>query len=422
MVLLEASLPLRVVMDRLAFGVLWLFVFLIPWENVLSFPVFGSAIRLVGVTALALGAGGVLLRGKRRRLVPMHAVAFLFVAWAALSIIWTIDAVATRARVQTYAQVLLFLWLIWELAWSPGRQLHLLQAYVLGASVGVVSTVLALLSSQGDLARYVGLDYNPNWLGLAMALGLPMAWHLALCRPTSRLVWPNRLYVVVGTLAVVLTGSRGAILAAILGLSLVPWTTGRLRAGPRAAVFAAAAGTLYLVGSSLSPASLERLTATQDEIATLNFSGRGAIWQAGLQLFGERPFTGFGAGSFGLAIEPVLGYGRSPHQTLLSVLIGQGLVGLLLFLGMFASLVPSVLRMPAHPRRFWIVLLCTLLLGVQSSTWDYRKLLWLVLGLLAAAGAAYPRLGRTRSDASGVRVTEAPANPGKDPPPLMEYG
>src|SRR5947208_3306255 len=95
------------------------------------------------------------------------------VLWAVVSSLLTIDPVATRARLMTYLQLVVLVWLIWEIAWSPERQRALLQAFVLGtcfAALGTVSNYLSGVSVDVEAARFSTLHTNPNELGLTLAL------------------------------------------------------------------------------------------------------------------------------------------------------------------------------------------------------------------------------------------------------------
>jgi DMSO/TMAO reductase YedYZ heme-binding membrane subunit len=53
--------------NRLAFCLLWCFVFVIPWEEVVGLPLWGSIPRLVGLVALAVGVLHILARRRIRR-------------------------------------------------------------------------------------------------------------------------------------------------------------------------------------------------------------------------------------------------------------------------------------------------------------------------------------------------------------------
>jgi O-antigen ligase len=400
-------------MGNAAFALLWCFVFVVPWEEVVHLPGFGSVPRLVGVLACVVGVLSVVARGAIRLPSWFHLLAALFVVWAGVSGFWTLDPEATRVRFVTYLQLAVMVWLIWEMAWSPRRRGALLGAYVLGACVAAMATIHSYLSgvSLGAQAtRFAGLNANPNDLGLTLVLGLPMAWYLSLSKPRRPTAWIWQLYFPLGITAILLTASRGAALAALVALLIVPWTLGRLRFRAKAALYALAVASVAFATRFVPEASLERIGSTRADIEAGHFGGRAVIWQSGLEVVREHPLVGVGAGAFGAAVAPILGGDAASHQAFLSILVEQGLVGLTLFLAMALAAVVSLPRLPTLERRFSIVILAALAVGGLSANWDYRKPLWFVLGVLAAqvgvarssraAQAAPARLapGAVRSD------------------------
>src|SRR5207249_3256334 len=89
-------------LSKAASACLWCFVFVLPWDVYAELPVVGSIPRLVGIVASTVG---VLYIGARRRVRPLswfHLLTFLFVLWAAVSTLWSIDTEATRTRLLTY--------------------------------------------------------------------------------------------------------------------------------------------------------------------------------------------------------------------------------------------------------------------------------------------------------------------------------
>src|SRR5439155_640108 len=70
--------------------------------------------------------------------------------------------------------------------------------------------------------RFAALNQDPNDLGLTFALGLPMAWYVSLSQARGAWLWC--LYLPLAITAILLTGSRGAVLTGLVGLSIIPWT------------------------------------------------------------------------------------------------------------------------------------------------------------------------------------------------------
>ena len=396
-------------MSKAAFGALWCFVLVLPWDVFLYVPVFGSLPRIVGLAASAVGVLSIVARQRVRSLSWFHLSAVLFVLWAGVSSLWSVDPDATRTRFLTYLQLVVFVWLMWEIAWSPARQRALLQAYVLGASVAALVTIHNYLAGANyfsggdptDIARFAALNQDPNELGLTLALGMPMAWYVSLAEPRGRGTWVWRLYFPLAMTGILLTASRGSVLAGLVGLSIIPWTLGRLRLRTKAALYALAAASLVLASQVVPAASLARIASTRADIAAGHFGGRGAIWRAGLEVARDHPLVGVGAGGFEEAVEPTIHQEMVAHNVFLSILVEDGLVGLVLFVAMILATLVPLHHLPLVQRRFSTVLLLTLAVGSLSLSWGHRKQFWFVLGMLAVQ--TVPRRARDH------RFTTSPA-------------
>jgi O-antigen ligase len=374
-------------MSKAAFWSLWCFVFVLPWDKFIVIPVLGSIPRLVGLAASGVGVLYILARRRVRPLSWFHVFAVLFVLWAGVSAFWSIDPQATGVRFLTYLQLVVLVWLIWEIAWSPERQRALLQAYVLGVSFAAVVTLHRYLSHVAIVdvtTRFTALSFNVNELGMTLMLGLPMAWYLSFSQPHQRLAWMWRLYIPLGITAILLTASRGAFLAALVALAIIPWTLGRLRMRTKVVLYAFCAGTLLAAAQLVPETSWERIASIRSDVDAGYFGGRGAIWKAGLEVAQEHPVAGVGAGAYGAAVEPTLFFGWGAHSVPLAILVENGIVGLLLLLGAVAAVTTPVKHLPPLQRRFSIVLLLAVAVASLSGEWEDRKAFWFVFGVLAA--------------------------------------
>src|SRR5262249_19838070 len=149
--------------------------------------------------------------------------------------------------------------------------------------------------------------------------------------------WIARGYLLVGVVALGLTGSRGAMVASMTALLIVPLTLTKMSAGRKvAAVFillAAGAAGLALVPES----NLERLGSTGQEVEAGTLNGRLQIWVAGVHAFVERPGLGYGIGQFEPAIIPWYGRARVAHNSYLAVLVEEGAIGFAVWLLMYLT-------------------------------------------------------------------------------------
>lgn len=375
-------------MNRAAFAALAILIFVIPWENTVAFSGLGSIARLAAAFATLLGVVSVVASGTLRRPHVFHVLAVGFLLWSAMSILWAINSATSLTRTTTYLLVVIMAWLIWQFARTESRQLTLLQAYVFGAYVPALDTLKNYIAGTSvRTMRFAATGFNPNEIAMILVLAIPIAWYLHLSLRKGPLPLVNACYIPVAMLAVLLTASRGAFISALMALLLVPWSLQRLSVRARVGMVGLLVASMIVIGSMVPPEIWARIGETAGKIEEGDLSDRQLLWEAAVGVFAEYPVAGVGAGGFEHAAQPLEGREVPPHNTFLSVLVGQGLVGLTLFLGMFAAAFRPIPRMPGLQRKFWIVLALTLLIGLLPRSWDYRKPTWFILGILIAQSA-----------------------------------
>jgi O-antigen ligase len=368
-------------MTSVAYAGLWIFVFALPWDRLIVLPGLNIVTRVTGALAFGLTLVVIVTSGRVRRWRVFHTAALLFVIWTGIGV-WMLQMPTIPQKYWTFVQLFLALWMIWELALSEKRQRGLLGAYVLGSCVPALATILLYIREGGALRRFSAGGADANSLGMTLALAVPIAWYLGLTcrRPLSR--WLCRGYLPLGIFAIALTGSRGALIALMVSLLVIPLTMslspGRL---------AAAIGLLGLSGSLvvayIPDRVMERLSTTGSSVESLSLGGRFTLWKAGAHAFAGRPLMGYGVGGFKRAITPELGsLALVAHNSFLSVLVEEGLVGLWLYMTMLLSVFFSVLRFPRLERRFGLVLLATLGTAMLPLTWEDQKAAWFIMAAL----------------------------------------
>jgi O-antigen ligase len=404
-----------------------------PWA-VLALPVLWLARWVLPGTpgALHLKPG----RGGRR------AVANLALLVLGLSIFPALRA-ATPFGLAAARPALLYLLLGMALFWAlvqrrPGR----VEAGLWAAMLLVMALFLALLLPLArphlppELAPLEALaahlparlqeQVNPNVLGGALALLVPFALSLALGgndSPPLRGEGPGErsiralalggndtpplrgeglgersvralalLALLVGLAALVVTQSRGALLAVLGAAALLAgldWIATRRWWLP--ALLALALGLGLLVGPSVAralppPPPEERLT----------LAGRLPIWGATLRMLGRAPLSGVGLGNFQAVMArdkpDVLprapGAASHAHQLLLQVAADLGLAGLAAFTALYALSLRAAYRAWRHGERLGMGLFGALVAAglhglVDAVQWGSKPafLLWLFMGL-----------------------------------------
>jgi O-antigen ligase len=394
----DAAAPSLSGLGKVAFCSLWLLAFAIPWEDAITIPGFGTSVRAIGMMTMGLGILAILEHGRLRRLAAGHLLLALFVLLAGVGYMWSLYPAGTLVQTFTYVQLFAMVWLIWELAARAPEQIRLMQAYVLGTFVSGLDTVYQFLRHEESVyQRYSGTNLDPNDLGLMMALSIPISYCLLL-QSRGKMVWVYRLQLAVAGTTVILTASRGATLATIVALAIVPLTFSRLTENQKVAGVLTLALLISAVVFFAPKTSWERLATMPGEFSTGTFNSRTLLWSAAWEMFREHPFLGIGTDAFRLMINKTLmqppgadGVLSAPptHNTFLSILVEQGVFGFVIFCTLLGCLGLSVGAMPAPLRQMWGVCSVVWVVGVSGLTWEMRKPTWFFFGLLMAQAVTW---------------------------------
>jgi O-Antigen ligase len=374
-------------MQRVMIGLLMLFAFAVPWEYSLELgEPFGNVARVLGILLLLAAIPSVLMAREMRRpgLVQWLVLAFyLYFAW---SYFWTVEQESTIEKMRAYFQVMMVVWIVWEVAKTPRHLRGMLRALVAGCWVLAILTWLAWSSASmvAGQVRFAAEGQDPNDVARFLDLGFAPAAFL-FATETGWLVRVLAIgYVPAGLLAVLLTASRGgfaAALAALLGsaILLVMWR-------PRAAsmVFvglAVTAGTLFLF---VPAGSLDRLATIPEQVGSGDWNDRLNIWNAGWRAFTQAPWRGYGAGTFTIAAG--LAAGDTAHNTVMAVLVSGGLAAAAIFAAILLGVMRAVYRTSG---------LLRLALGTTFVVWAITSMVgsveesratWLLFGMITFAG------------------------------------
>jgi O-antigen ligase len=383
----------RQLLSSLAVASLCVFVFSIPLENALVLPGIGTLGRIIGLVACAIGLLAVIEQGKVRAVsLPMILMA-VYVAWASLTYFWSAYPQGSIDIVESYMQLLVMVWLIWQLAPKRHRQVLLMQAYLVGTALSAVGT-LFLTMHNGMSVREGGFNMNPNDVGLRLAMSFPMAIYLGARENSTIKSWMYRLHMVLCASAIFSTASRGALLAFCAAGLMIPMTFRHWKAKQRVAMVAVAIFGFVVAGALVPRAAWERLSTTGTEVSSGTMDSRTVIWHAGMDVFLDHPFIGVGIGGFASSVERRVVTPWVAHNTFLSVLVEQGIVGFSFFLIVLLALAYAAAHMPPLERSLWLVTLLIWAIGVSAMTWEFFKPTWFMFGMIVTQAASFPLTSR----------------------------
>ena len=381
-------------MRRIAWFLLLVFAFAIPWEYSMDFGIpLGNIARITGVLLLLAAVPAVLQAGRWRTPGVLQWLVLWLYVWFCCSYFWTIDPEATLDDIRGYFQVMMIVWLVWEFADSPSDLRALLRAYVAGSWVLAILTMASAGSAMAEgQMRYVATGQDPNDVARFLDLGFPLAALLL----SSERRWHWRLlamgYLPLGMIAVLLTASRGGFLAAMLALAGCGILLMRNHAK---AVLAGAIGLgtiAAILWFSVYRPAFERLSTIPEQLQDGDLNQRLNIWSMGWDAFVQAPLIGTGAGSFAAAagLNPL----DTAHNTALSILVNGGLCGFLLAVCIVIAAAWAAMETRGTLR---LALVTALLVWVVTSlvaTVEESRTTWLLLGMIAVAG----RFGRENAE------------------------
>lgn len=373
-------------MRRVAWSLLLVFAFAIPWEYSLDIgPPVGNIARAAGLVLLTAAVPAVLLAGRMRTPGALQWLVLGLFLWFCCSCFWSIETPATLDRLRGSFQVMMTVWLVWEFAGSAESLRDLLRAYVAGSWVLAALTLANLASPEAaGQIRFVAEGQDPNDVARFLDLGFPMAALLLDAEPG----WAGKMlafgYLPLGLVGVLLTASRGGTVAAVValagcGLVMVRGHVRGLLAGA-VSLPAIAAGLWRLAPHE----TLQRIATIPEQLQGGDLNQRLNIWQAGWQAFVHAPFFGTGAGTFVYAAR--LAPEDTAHNTTLAVAVEGGIVALILGCAVVTVCAWSVMKTRGPVR---MALGTALLVWVVTSlvaTVELSRTTWLLMSLIALAG------------------------------------
>ncbi|HWT00695.1 MAG TPA: O-antigen ligase family protein [Pyrinomonadaceae bacterium] len=256
-------------------------------------------------------------------------------------------------------------------------------------SVLQVSGVAAQATDVGAKAeRVTAFGFHPNnlarilTLGLLAAVGLTYACARSVIKPRF-LIWP--LVVTIGV-ALVQTGSRGALLAVGCGLMIFVLSGHNLLTKLRNVVGVLVIMAFFVWAGFQSESTRIRFEKTLEEG---DMARREQIYPAAWEMFQERPLLGWGTIASTYELGWRLGHidedTKNPHNLILYGLVSTGVLGAIpLFLGTGLAVWAAWKSRRGPHGVLPLTLITAVLVANMSGLWLFNKLHWLVMAYAVA--------------------------------------
>lgn len=342
---------------------------------------YSNAHLPIGTKYLGLLVAGVwiidLLRRPKMVIGGKVALFVAYIAWGALSIIWSVYVPYSTSRVFGYVQVFILYYIIFDVVKSREILVKLIKSYVIGVfllSLTAIYSVVNQITFFGD--RFTAMGQDPNYFGVWLATVIPLSFFLYKEKK-------SKLYLFISMLSIPLvfaTSSRAALMAlAVVGVGYLYIS---IRSVKKIILMCIALTFFaFLVIRIVPEAAIDRLIQSSSDFTG---SGRTFIWEQAWQLGADSPFLGNGAGAF-----PYLSYGGFfAHNTFLSHWADLGIIGLSLWIALWITHYRSVSRLKVNGTdRFLklslIYVMAINLIGAMTINWEIQKSIFIIWGFAA---------------------------------------
>jgi len=386
---------------------LWLgvFVFLVPFDDVLALQSGASGLTLtslIGLVALFILFGSFLaLRRFRYPFSPAIAW-FAFLSWETCTVLWSVDREVAIGRLPTMLSLFVFYLVVTCCHFSEKEVSRVARFAIFGGCVAAAITLIEFRSGifyhnmnlRGSLV-FGDRQADPNIFAasLLLPLSLVVGEFLGSAKLQGKLLLSFCALLIVSGIFV--TGSRGALLAIAVMLLIY-----LRKLGINWRVLA----PLTLMGGALMfvPAFLvQRLEQSE----TTGGAGRLYIWQTGVAALKDYFLAGAGLDNFTVIYNDYsahalhfAGLSRPAHNIFLQIAVESGVLGFLLFVFVIVShLRCASLRdaLSSGPERFRLIACEAAVCGVLVASFFlgllWTKAFWIVWALLMVCSRA-PRV------------------------------
>lgn len=354
-----------------------------PFEEAISFG-FGSILKIVGIILIGVSILFYIKRKPSRTVLPL----FYWLLWMLFSVLWVTSSHYWNAFIIIYiGQFALLLAM---------EQVDIRDFNFKWIDVGLVITgcvasyvlikfpATSMFTEEGRRTIMLnGTTIDPNIVAATIILGLHIATNYFLnsnSKITKITFGTFSMFMLYGIL---LTGSRGALIAFSISFLLKIYLEGRLdyKARKKSIYLILFAILAFFIMVSILPEDLIESRFSKETILGLNEREQGShnrydIWLAAAELFWKSPIWGFGCGNFINSISLVYSRQCAAHNAFVLLLIEGGLIGF----SFFAIYIYKIWKSLMKNKEFLTlsILAATLLMSLSLDAIPY-KFFWITL-------------------------------------------
>lgn len=313
-------------------------LFLIPLDTYQLFNKF-SILRIFALIPLLIGF--ILFRRLKIKRSSTIIILMFYILLIIITSTFSYSLTASLARLATYSMYIMLLLIATSYPYNEKERKLLLASFIASAFLSATLAYVAPYYFEGRLTFKINstMAEDPNQFSGYLIPGLLFFYYQFLTQHKKKILY--LLVAIFFTYLILLTGSRGGLLAAIIGLMTLSWLVNykRTKSIAISTVVVLLICTLTFFSAvqlinRLDPVISQRFNI--EDVAKSGGSGRTDIWDKDIELYSNssvpRKIFGQGVGSITTLT------GRVAHNTWLETLVELGLLGVILFSGLVISI------------------------------------------------------------------------------------
>lgn len=376
--------------------VLFIFIYFISLPlGAISLGSFGSALRLLAVVPIALA-----FFAKRFTLTPPLAFHALFVFISLAATLWSVNIETSFSRITSYFLLLMLLvsGCCFEL---DEKDIAKIKAALEWSSILTAALMMLFAKTvNGRLRLNDIIVEDPNYICAYLFFGIVVATQRIARKSPAKIKVISVLELAVLFYVILMTGSRGGLIAAVIAVSAMLIFDGEFTLkGFFAKIFiiGAVIGIFILIFSVL-PEDI-RLRFTMENVEERGASGRFELWENAVSIFNDsdvfRKLFGFGPetltecyGIFGFTFQSVA------HNVFIDHLVEIGVVGLISYTIAIVSFAISAFK--KADRFAFAVILGMIALSMSTSISTFKPYYNIMLFILIVESTRKMRETQTK--------------------------
>ncbi len=358
-----------------------LFIFLLPWGDGL----WDGLPRVAATASLGMALISFLIRGTHRNYTFFHFFIMLYIAWQLISLMWTPDLEWGKVIANTAIQLVFLAFLFTLVIDNKEKIIWAYQAYVFGNIAGSFIIIYNYLNGIESFyyGRYGIVNIETDTLSVFLALAIPMAAYLSTQYNSKLLKLINLAAMPTAFFAIFLTGTRTGSIVGLIGIAYWLFTHRKASVTIKASITLVMIASIIAIFNFAPKASVERIFSAGKSISTGTLNSRSTIWKGSLNQWEKKPIIGTGLGGLGVALSHENVNYNGAHNVFIHLLTENGIIGLLLYLGILLSILYYISLTSINEKAFLISLLLVLMVSQLTTHTQNEKIIWFVLSMLA---------------------------------------